>query len=405
MTPLSTASDSSHTVYANASEIQDACNHLREGTGAFALDTERASGFYYDERAFLIQICRDNAGTFLIDPRFDPPAARRELQALLNDQDWILHAGYSDQYALKHLKLQPAHIFDTELASRLLGHPRVNLAAMVEHYLGVTLKKGHGSEDWSTRPLPQAWLRYAALDVEYLLPLQDALLADLDAHDKRHWAEQEFEHMVHSFATYQYVPKTWLHLKGLSNLRHPMQLAVANALWSRRDEIARAEHRAVHRLLPDKTLVALAQALPRSYKQITAIRGIRIPNRKYLPVWLKIIRTVTTQSPQCWPNVNETLRRRRQLSNAPSKHCLEHEYPAAYELFQRFVAELDMLATQLSTPRENLCAASICRILAKHFIQQPPHSIEEISQVLTAQHLRPWQCALLVPLLETLVLH
>lgn len=405
MTPLSTASDASHTVYANATELQYACHRLREGTGAFALDTERASGFYYDERAFLIQICRNDAGTFLIDPRLDPPAARRELQALLNDQHWILHAGYSDQYALKDLGLQPAHIFDTELASRLLGHPRVNLAAMVEHYLGVTLKKGHGGEDWSTRPLPQAWLRYAALDVEYLLPLQEALLADLVANDKLHWAEQEFEHMVHSFATYQYVPKTWLHLKGLSNLRHPMQLAVASALWIRRDEIARTERRAVHRILPDKSLIALAHALPRSYKQITGIRDIRLPNRKYLPIWLKTVRTVTTQSPQCWPNVSETLRRRRQLSSAPSKHSLEYEYPAAYELLQHFVAELDMLAEQISTPRENICAASTCRLLALQLTQQTPHGVADIVEILEAQHLRAWQRELLVPILETLVVH
>ena len=48
----------------------------------------------------------------------------------------------------------PRQLFDTELAARILGLPRVGLAATVEHYLGVSLAKEHSAVDWSTRPLP-----------------------------------------------------------------------------------------------------------------------------------------------------------------------------------------------------------------------------------------------------------
>ncbi|MDJ0115140.1 ribonuclease D, partial [Rhodococcus erythropolis] len=67
--------------------------------------------------------------------------------------------------------LTPAELFDTELAGRLAGFERVGLAAIVERTLRVELRKGHGAADWSTRPLPDAWLNYAALDVEVLLEL------------------------------------------------------------------------------------------------------------------------------------------------------------------------------------------------------------------------------------------
>ena len=66
-------------------------------------------------------------------------------------------------------------LYDTELAGRLAGFDRVNLAAMVQRLLGLGLAKGHGAADWSKRPLPDAWLNYAALDVEVLVELRDAI--------------------------------------------------------------------------------------------------------------------------------------------------------------------------------------------------------------------------------------
>src|SRR5690606_20040981 len=77
--------------------------------------------------------------------------------------------------------------------ARLLGWPRVGLAAVVEEELGLSLAKEHSAQDWSTRPLPHAWLAYAALDVEVLLELREGLGARLEAAGKAEWARQEFE--------------------------------------------------------------------------------------------------------------------------------------------------------------------------------------------------------------------
>jgi ribonuclease D len=73
----------------------------------------------------------------------------------------------------------PVQLFDTELAARLLGMPRVGLAAVVEHYLGLVLAKEHSAADWSKRPLPLDWLRYAALDVEVLGEIRNLMGVDL----------------------------------------------------------------------------------------------------------------------------------------------------------------------------------------------------------------------------------
>ena len=127
------------------------------GHGPIAIDTERASGFRYSQRAYLIQLYRRGAGTFL----FDPPAIGNftELNDAIKADEWVLHAASQDLPCLREVGLDPDLIFDTELGARLLGLPRVGLGTVVESLLGIHLAKEHSAADWSTRPLPEAWLR------------------------------------------------------------------------------------------------------------------------------------------------------------------------------------------------------------------------------------------------------
>ncbi|HSE70983.1 MAG TPA: ribonuclease D, partial [Nocardioidaceae bacterium] len=152
---------------------------IRSGTGPVAIDAERASGYRYSARAYLIQLRREGAGTALVDPLpFDDMSG---LDAAIGDAEWILHAATQDLPCLTELGLRPASLFDTELAGRLLGYPRVGLATLVETIIGRRMRKEHSAVDWSTRPLPEPWLEYAALDVEVLIELRDALAAELEA--------------------------------------------------------------------------------------------------------------------------------------------------------------------------------------------------------------------------------
>jgi ribonuclease D len=166
------------------------------GTGPVAIDAERASGYRYSARAYLVQLRREGSGTALIDPiAFDGLDALNEA---LRGTEWILHAATQDLPCLAEVGLRPTALFDTELAGRLLGYPRVGLATLVETVVGRSLRKEHSAVDWSTRPLPEPWLEYAALDVEALIELRERLGAELEETGKAEWARQEFEHLVNS---------------------------------------------------------------------------------------------------------------------------------------------------------------------------------------------------------------
>ena len=163
---------------------------LGAGHGPVAVDAERASGFRYGHRAFLVQLRRRGAGTVLIDPVACPDLSG--LDAALADAEAVIHAASQDLPCLADLGYRPRLLFDTELAGRLLGYPRVGLGPLVEAVLGLALEKSFSAADWSTRPLPEEWLRYAALDVEVLVELRDALAGQLADQGKTEWAREEF---------------------------------------------------------------------------------------------------------------------------------------------------------------------------------------------------------------------
>src|SRR6476620_4954905 len=172
-------------------ELARAADAVASGEGPVAIDAERASGYRYGQRAYLVQVRREGAGTWLIDPVGCPDLS--PLDEAIGAAEWILHAATQDLACLAEVGLRPRQLFDTELAARILGLPRVGLAAVVEHYLGLSLAKEHSAVDWSTRPLPEPWLLYAALDVEVLVEVRDHIEAELEAQDKVEWARQEFD--------------------------------------------------------------------------------------------------------------------------------------------------------------------------------------------------------------------
>ena len=215
--------------------LAEAVALFRSGTGPVAIDAERASGYRYSARAYLIQLRREGSGSALVDPiAFD------DLQALneaLGDAEWILHAATQDLPCLTELGLRPAALFDTELAGRLLGYPRVGLATLVETIVGRRMRKEHSAVDWSTRPLPEPWLEYAALDVEVLLELRAALAAELEETGKADWARQEFAHLISAPPS---GPRQdpWRRTSGMHRARGRRAMAAVRELWQTRDAIA-----------------------------------------------------------------------------------------------------------------------------------------------------------------------
>lgn len=253
-----------------AEALRDATTALRAGTGPVAVDAERASGFRYGHRAFLVQLRRQEAGTVLIDPVACPDLSG--VDAALADTEIVLHAAGQDLPCLAELGFRPRRLFDTELAGRLLGYPKVGLGTLVEEVLGLTLEKTHSAADWSARPLPQEWLRYAALDVEVLVELRDTLAEQLAEQGKTIWAEQEFAAIL---AAKPGPPRTdpWRRTSGIHRVRSRRGLATVRELWLERDLIAQRRDISPTRILPDAAIVEAARAAPDTLEELGQLTG------------------------------------------------------------------------------------------------------------------------------------
>lgn len=270
--------------------LRAASDALTAGHGPIAVDTERASGYRYSQRAYLVQVRREGSGTVLVDPvalddQIDP------FVDALSDTEWVLHAASQDLPCLAELGLRPARLFDTELAGRLAGFERVALGTLVELLLGYRLEKGHGAADWSRRPLPQDWLDYAALDVELLVPLRNSLEAELAEQGKLEWALEEFE----ALRTAPPAPpraEPWRRTSGIHRVRSPRGLAAVRALWEARDTLARQRDIAPGRVLPDSSIVQAAVAAPTTEEELLALPVFRgRSQRRIADVWLRALRT------------------------------------------------------------------------------------------------------------------
>src|SRR5664280_1513325 len=273
MVALNTPAEGVPDVTVNERDLVRAAEALAAGSGPVAIDAERASGYRYGQRAYLIQLRREGSGTWLIDPIACPDLS--PIGDVLSDVEWILHAATQDLPCLAEVGMTPTALCDTELGGRLVGLPRVGLAAVVEHYLGLTLAKEHSAVDWSTRPLPEPWLRYAALDVEVLVQVRDLMADDLVAQDKMQWAEQEFD----SLTRFDGPPvrlEPWRRTSGLHKVRNRRGAAMVRELWQTRDAIAIKSDIAPGRILPDAALVDLALRSLKTDADISDIAAGRV---------------------------------------------------------------------------------------------------------------------------------
>ena len=190
---------------------------------------------------------------------------------------------------LAELGLAPTELFDTELAGRLLGYPRVGLATLVETLLGFRMKKEHSAVDWSTRPLPRSWLEYAALDVEVLVELRELLGQQLVEAGKDHWARQEFD-ALRSFAPTPRV-EAWRRTSGMHRVRGRRGLAAVRAMWEARDELAQSRDVTPGRIIPDAAIVAAAAAMPADRRTLLETKGFHGRGaERYATRWLSALR-------------------------------------------------------------------------------------------------------------------
>ncbi|MFL6027077.1 MAG: HRDC domain-containing protein [Friedmanniella sp.] len=374
--------------------LEAAIAALAAGTGPVAVDAERAHGFRYSQRAYLLQLRRAGSGTHLIDPiAFGSPADFSGLGAAIADAEWVIHAASQDLPCLFEVGLVPRTLFDTELAARLLGYPRVALGTMIEELFGRRLLKEHSASDWSTRPLPPEWLTYAALDVELLVELRDKLAAELVAAGKDEWARQEFAALVAGAGT-PAEPRTdpWRRTSGIHKVRSRRGLGYVAGLWYARDDLAQRLDRAPGKILPDAAISELAAATApgrAALRQIAAFS--RRQAKRYEAVWLEALDKVAQLAEACLPPLH--------LPNdgPPQARLWASRDPEAAARLAAIREALNTKATELGLPVENLLTPDFVRRLA----WRPPQPVtaESVDAALAASGARPWQRELTVPLI------
>jgi ribonuclease D len=358
---------------------------MAQGTGPVALDAERASGYRYSQRAYLVQLRRAGVGTALIDPIELPDLS--SLNTAIGAAQWILHAANQDLPCLAELGLYPTELFDTELAGRLLGDERVALGTMVEQHLGVRLEKGHSAADWSTRPLPHDWLVYAALDVELLIPLREVLADALRDAGKEDWARQEFE-AVRIAPPAPPRAEPWRRTSGIHKVRNRRQLAVIRALWEARDRYAAERDVAPGRVLPDAAIVEAARVEPKRPPDLLALPVFGGPRqRRQLDRWFQAITAARALPEAELPTVTAG-----GGDGMPPPSRWRDRDPAAADRLARCREAVTLLATEHDVLAQNLLASDVVRRLA----WQPPQPLDEpaVRARLAAAGARPWQIEL-----------
>jgi ribonuclease D len=359
---------------------------LRGGRGPVAMDAERAHGFRYSQRAYLIQLRRAGSGTHLVDPAaFGQPADLSALGAAVSEAEWVIHAAGQDLPCLYEVGLVPKTLFDTELAARLLGYPRVALGTMIEELLGVRLLKEHSASDWSKRPLPQEWLIYAALDVELLIELRHELAARLVAAGKWSWAEQEFAALVAS-AGLSPEPRRdpWRRTSGIHHVHTRRGLAYVAELWYARDAIAQRLDRAPGKILPD---IAITELAAHKHPDRATLREIPAFSRRQAKraeaSWLEAL-DVVAQTPEiALPPMHVP------NDGPPQSRLWPAKNPGAAARLAAMRGALLAIAEQNELPMENLLTPDHLRRLA----WRPPAPVteESVDQALADRGARPWQ--------------
>ncbi|MEV4557431.1 ribonuclease D [Kitasatospora sp. NPDC049285] len=387
--PLLEPRDGLPPVVSDEAALAETVAAFRSGTGPVAVDAERASGYRYGQRAYLIQLRREGAGTALIDPIACPDLS--ELNDALADTEWVVHAATQDLPCLAEVGMKPSLLFDTELAGRLAGFPRVGLGPMTESVLGLSLAKEHSAVDWSTRPLPEPWLRYAALDVEVLVDLRDALERELDGQGKLDWARQEFAALADAPRPAPRVDP-WRRTSQLHKVRRRRQLAAVRELWLTRDRIARERDVSPGRVLPDAAIVNAALAMPAGAPALLAVQGFgpRV-NRRQVEQWLAAIERArelpeATLPPATAPH-----------DGPPPPRAWAEKDPVAAARLTGARAAVTALAEEHHLPAENLITPDLVRRVS--WEPPAPADAPAIAAALRAMGARTWQTELVAPAL------
>ena len=398
ITPLLTPRNGVPEVVSNESQFEKLIAQLLNGNGPLAIDAERSSGYRYSQRAYLIQIYRENGGLHLIDPI---PLKDSKLWQKFNKEfssyEWVIHASTQDLPCLIEVGLKPKLLFDTELGARIAGCERVGLGPLAESLLELQLAKEHSAVDWSIRPLRPEWITYAALDVDILIDIRNAVEKLLIEQNKLKWAEQDFASILKNYESYEFSdlpkPDRWRRTSGMHKVRDRLTMTIVRDLWLSRDELAREIDLAAGRVLGDDAIVELATKRPDNLEAVAKVIGRRTrldapPFNRWLKVLNLALKTPIEEQPEL----------RVASQSLPPIKIWKDRNPLGYARLTHARAALIELSAQIQIPTENLVSPELVR---KFCWQEPPATNSEyenfVNEQLNKMGARPWQIDLVTP--------
>lgn len=394
LNPLIAPADGLPALIADQESFDDAVDLLISGNGPVALDAERASSFRYSAKAYLIQLRRNEVGTFLIDPTAIQNFSK--LSNFLKSEEWILHAATQDLACLAEVELVPTKLFDTEHAGRLLGKQKVGLAGLLESEFGIGLAKEHSAADWSTRPLPEPWLIYAALDVEKLIELREVLKLQLENMNRWTWAEQDFQSLT-TWRPATPLADPWRKTSGIHQVRQPRQLAIVRELWIEREKIAQEKDKAVSRVLPDAAIIDIAKNELKSARDVYMLESLRNRSHKaYADLWWEVRAYANGLKESELPSAKTG------VNSIPPTKAWEEKNPEAFARFSKVRPKVLEIADSFAVAPEIIVSPELIRRLCWSEIETISDQ-NSLADWFTGNSARQWQAELITEDIHSLL--
>jgi ribonuclease D len=388
-------------VISNNSKFEEMLELLLKGDGPLAIDAERASGYKYSQRAYLIQIYRKNGGLHLIDPiPFIGSDLWHKFNKNFSKYEWVIHASTQDLPCLLELGLDPQTLFDTELGARIAGCPRVGLGPLSESLLELQLAKEHSAVDWSIRPLKAEWLTYAALDVDVLLDIREKVEELLIEKKKLDWAKEDFDSILKAFKEKQNQPPKpdrWRRTSGMHKVRDRLNMTIIRDLWLSRNELAQELDLAPGRVLGDEAIVEIAIKRPTTAEAMAKVISWRTkldspPFGRWLAVLNKSLETP----------IDEQVELRVPSQTLPPIKIWKDKNPLGYARLTHARAKIAALSSEIEIPAENLITPELVRKLCWELPPVDQSRYEEfVADSLRNLGARGWQVEQVAPLIAS----
>ncbi|MDG2488768.1 MAG: HRDC domain-containing protein [Roseibacillus sp.] len=227
------------------------------------IDLEADNLHRYAEQLCLIQIS-DGKEVFLVDPlEVEDLSPFRDYLAA--QKVWMHGADFDMTLLRREFGSLPRMIYDTQIAARLLGILRFSYANLVEQFFEVKLCKSSQKENWGQRPLPDKMQEYAGNDVRYLLPLAQALEADLKAKERYGWFVESCQAAMKRVLSREVEKEDPWRIRGSGKLDR-QALCLLRALWHWRDREAQEWDRPPFMVARNQDLISWSDILVRGEK-------------------------------------------------------------------------------------------------------------------------------------------